>query len=171
MSDQTYIPRHTISVLVENKFGVLARVAGMFSGRGYNIHSLNVAPSHDPELSRMTITVRERENVLDQIIKQLDKLVDSIEVVDFREGQHVFRELVLVRLRADKETRPAIIELCDIFRAKIVDVSPDKITIEVTGNENKIGKFIALMEDYEILDLTRTGKIVLPRADQARVGQ
>lgn len=171
MPDKTTIPRHTISALVENKFGVLARVAGMFSGRGYNIHSLNVAPSHDPELSRMTITVRERENVLDQIIKQLDKMVDSIEVVDFREGEHVFRELVLVRLKASKETRPAIIELCDIFRAKIVDVSPDKITVEVTGNENKISKFITLMEDYEILDLTRTGKIVLPRADQARVGR
>jgi acetolactate synthase-1/3 small subunit len=98
-------------------------------------------------------------------------MVDSIEVVDFREGEHVFRELVLVRLKADKETRPAIIELCDIFRAKIVDVSPDKITVEVTGNENKISKFITLMEDYEILDLTRTGKIVLPRADQARVGR
>lgn len=171
MSDQNTIPRHTISVLVENKFGVLARVAGMFSGRGYNIHSLNVAPSHDPKLSRMTITVRERENKLDQIIKQLDKLVDSLEVVDFREGDHVFRELVLMRLKADKQTRPAIIEMCDIFRAKIVDVSPDKITVEVTGNESKINKFIALMEDYEILDLTRTGKIVLPRADQARVGQ
>lgn len=171
MSDQPTIPRHTISVLVENKFGVLARVAGMFSGRGYNIHSLNVAPSHDPELSRMTITVREKEHVLDQIIKQLAKLVDSIEVVDFREGEHVFRELVLIRIAANKETRPAIIELCNIFRAKIVDVSPEKITIEVTGDENKINKFIALMEDFEILDLTRTGKIALPRADQARVGQ
>ena len=85
MPDQNTISRHTISVLVENKFGVLARVAGMFSGRGYNIHSLNVAPSHDPKLSRMTITVREKENVLNQIIKQLDKMVDSIEVVDFRE--------------------------------------------------------------------------------------
>lgn len=171
MTDPNIIPRHTISVLVENKFGVLARVAGMFSGRGYNIHSLNVAPSHDPNLSRMTITVRERENKLDQIIKQLHKLVDSLEVVDFREGDHVFRELVLIRIKADKETRPAIIEMCDIFRAKIVDVSPDKITVEVTGNESKITKFIALMEDYEILDLTRTGKIVLPRASQERVGE
>ncbi|MCF6314533.1 MAG: acetolactate synthase small subunit [Verrucomicrobiales bacterium] len=171
MTDSNIIPRHTISVLVENKFGVLARVAGMFSGRGYNIHSLNVAPSHDPKLSRMTITVREREDKLNQIIKQLYKLVDSLEVVDFREGDHVFRELVLIRIKADKETRPAIIELCDIFRAKIVDVSPDKITVEVTGNESKISQFITLMEDYEILDLTRTGKIVLPRANQDRVGE
>ncbi|MGY8686908.1 MAG: acetolactate synthase small subunit, partial [Verrucomicrobiales bacterium] len=90
--------RHTISVLVENKFGVLARIAGMFSGRGYNIHTLNVGPSHDPTISRMTIVVREKENVLDQIIKQLDKLVDVIEVVDFREGESVDRELVLLRV-------------------------------------------------------------------------
>ena len=157
--------RHTISVLVENKFGVLARVAGMFSGRGYNIHTLNVGPSHDPKISRMTITVREKEDVLNQIIKQLDKLVDVIEVVDFRGGDTVFRELVLMRLKADKNTRPEIIELCDIFRAKIVDVSLDTITVEVTGNESKMSKFVALMDNYEILDLTRTGKIALPRAE------
>lgn len=163
--------RHTISVLVENKFGVLARVAGMFSGRGYNIHSLNVGPTHDPEISRMTITVREKENTLDQIIKQLDKLVDVIEVVDFRDSENVFRELVLLRMKADRDTRAEIIELCDIFRAKIVDVGPDKLTIELTGNGSKINKFIALMENYEILDMSRTGKIALPRADQPRVGK
>jgi acetolactate synthase-1/3 small subunit len=163
--------RHTISVLVENKFGVLARVAGMFSGRGYNIHSLNVGPTHDPEISRMTINVREKENTLDQIIKQLDKLVDVIEVVDFRDGDSVFRELVLLRMKTDRESRPEIIELCDIFRAKIVDVATDRLTIEVTGNESKMSKFIALMENYEILDMSRTGKIALPRADQPRVGK
>ena len=163
--------RHTISVLVENKFGVLARVAGMFSGRGYNIHSLNVGPTHDPEISRMTINVREKENVLDQIIKQLDKLVDVIEVVDFRDSENVFRELVMLRMKADRETRAEIIELCDIFRAKIVDVAPDKLTIELTGNGSKISKFIALMENFEILDMSRTGKIALPRADQPRVGR
>ena len=163
--------RHTISVLVENKFGVLARVAGMFSGRGYNIHSLNVGPTHDPKVSRMTINVREKENTLDQIIKQLDKLVDVIEVVDFRDGDSVFRELVLLRMKTDRESRPEIIELCDIFRAKIVDVATDRMTIELTGNESKMSKFIALMENYEILDMSRTGKIALPRADQPRVGK
>ncbi len=157
--------RHTISVLVENKFGVLTRIAGMFSGSGYNIHTLNVGPSHDPTISRMTITVREKEDTLNLIIKQLDKLVDVIEVVDFREGENVFRELVLLQVKVDKGTRAEVIELCDIFRAKIIDVNPERITIEVTGNEGKIGKFIQLMEGFEITDLTRTGKIALPRVE------
>lgn len=157
--------RHTISVLVENKFGVLARVAGMFSGRGYNIHTLNVGPSNDPEISRMTITVREKEDTLNQIIKQLEKLVDVIEVVDFREGENIFRELVLIQIGVNKETRPEVIELCGIFRAKIIDVNPTKLTIEITGNEGKIGKFIELMNNFGIIDLTRTGKIALPRVD------
>lgn len=155
--------RHTISVLVENKFGVLARIAGMFSGRGYNIHTLNVGPSHDPTISRMTLVVREKENVLDQIIKQLDKLVDVIQVVDFRAGESVNRELVMLQVQTTRETRPEVIEICDIFRAKIVDVSRDCLTIEITGDEGKIGKFLELMEEFPILDLTRTGKIALPR--------
>ena len=155
--------RHTISVLVENKFGVLARIAGMFSGRGYNIHTLNVGPSHDPSVSRMTIVVREKENVLDQIIKQLEKLVDVIEIVDFREGESVDRELALVQVETTKDNRAEIIELCDIFRAKIIDVSADSLTIELTGDAGKISKFLQLMEAFKIADLTRTGKIALPR--------
>lgn len=155
--------RHTISVLVENKFGVLARIAGMFSGRGYNIHTLNVGPSHDPTISRMTLVVREKENVLDQIIKQLDKLVDVIQVVDFRAGESVNRELVMLQVKTSRETRPEVIEICDIFRAKIVDVSRDRLTIEITGDEGKIGKFLELMDEFPIVDLTRTGKIALPR--------
>jgi acetolactate synthase-1/3 small subunit len=154
---------HTISVLVENKFGVLARVAGMFSGRGYNIHTLNVGPSHDPKISRMTIVVREKENVLNQIIKQLDKLIDVIQVVDFREGDYVERELLLASVKVDRQTRAEVIELCDIFRAKIIDVAPDVLTIEITGDSGKISKFAALMENFGILELTRTGKIALPR--------
>ncbi len=154
--------RHTISVLVENKFGVLARIAGMFSGRGYNIHTLNVGPSHDPTISRMTIVVREKENVLNQIIKQLDKLVDVIQVVDFREGESVNRELVLVQVGVTPDLRAEVITLCDIFRARIIDVSPERLTIEVTGDEGKIDKFLKLMEGFNILDLTRTGKIALP---------
>ena len=155
--------RHTISVLVENKFGVLARIAGMFSGRGYNIHTLNVGPSHDPTISRMTIVVREKENVLDQIIKQLDKLVDVIQVVDFREGESVDRELVLLQIESPPSMRAEVISLCDIFRAKIIDVSATGLTMEVTGGEGKITKFIQLMDDFNIVDLTRTGKIALPR--------
>ncbi len=155
--------RHTISVLVENKFGVLARIAGMFSGRGYNIHTLNVGPSHDPTISRMTIVVREKEHVLDQIIKQLDKLVDVIQVIDFRAGESVNREMVLVQVNTPPGTRAEVITLCDIFRAKIIDVSPSKLIIEVTGDEGKVNKFLQLMETFEITDLTRTGKIALPR--------
>jgi acetolactate synthase I/III small subunit len=154
---------HTISVLVENKFGVLARVAGMFSGRGYNIHTLNVGPSHDPKISRMTIVVREKENVLNQIIKQLDKLIDVIQVIDFRESEYVDRELVLLSVRTTSQTRAEVIELCNIFRTKIIDVGLDQVSIEITGDSSKISKFIALMESFGITELTRTGKIALPR--------
>ncbi|CAN5237431.1 acetolactate synthase small subunit [soil metagenome] len=157
------VPRHTLSVLVENKFGVLARVAGMFSGRGYNIHTLNVGPCHDPELSRMTIVVREKEHTLEQIIKQLDKLIDVIQVIDYREGEYVNRELVLLSVRAGRENRAEIIELSDLFRAKIIDVGSERLTIEITGDESKINKFTALLEKFEIVELTRTGKIALPR--------
>jgi acetolactate synthase-1/3 small subunit len=156
-------PLHTISVLVENKFGVLARVAGMFSGRGYNIHTLNVGPSQDPNLSRMTIVVREKENVLNQIIKQLDKLIDVIQVIDFREGDYVERELVLLSVKVDRGTRAEVIELCDIFRAKIIDVSPNLLTIEITGDAGKVEKFVKLLEGFGLDQLTRTGKIALPR--------
>lgn len=158
---------HTISVLVENKFGVLARVAGMFSGRGYNIRTLNVGPTHDPKISRMTIVVREKENVLNQIIKQLDKLIDVIQVIDFREGDYVDRELVLVQVKVDRETRAEVIELCQIFRAKIIDVGRNVVTIEITGDNQKIAKFIALMENFGVIDLARTGRIALPRLDEA----
>jgi acetolactate synthase I/III small subunit len=154
---------HTISVLVENKFGVLARVAGMFSGRGYNIHTLNVGPSQDPKTSRMTIVVREKENVLNQIIKQLDKLIDVIQVIDFREGDFVERELVLMSVKVDRQTRAEVIELCQLFRAKIIDVGRTAVTIELTGDHGKISKFSALMDGFGILELTRTGRIALPR--------
>ena len=158
---------HTISVLVENKFGVLARVAGMFSGRGYNIRTLNVGPSHDPRISRMTIVVKEKENVLNQIIKQLDKLIDVIQVIDFREDDYVDRELVLLQIQVDRQTRPEAIEICQLFRAKIIDVGRSVLTIEITGNTSKIDKFTSLMESFGILDLTRTGRIALPRLHEA----
>src|SRR5437870_7615161 len=112
--------RHTISVLVENKFGVLTRVAGLFSGRGYNIDTLNVAPTHDPKTSRMTIVTRGDDATIDQIIKQLNKLVDILEVRDFREGEYVDRELILIRVGVDSKTRAETMQICDIFRAKIV---------------------------------------------------
>ena len=160
---------HTISVLVENKFGVLARVAGMFSGRGYNIHTLNVGPSHDPLISRMTIVVREKENVLNQIIKQVDKLIDVIQVIDFREGDYVDRELVLLQARVDASNRGEVLDICQLFRAHVVDVGRSVLTIEITGNSQKVSKFIALIEPYGIVNLTRTGRIALPRVDDAPV--
>lgn len=157
--------RHTISVLVENKFGVLARVSGMFSGRGFNIHSLNVGPSHDPTTSRMTLVVNAKDDkVVDQIIKQLDKLIDVITIIDFREGESVERELVLLQVNVTSKSRPEVIELCTIFRGKIIDVAPQVLTIEITGDTGKVEKFIQLMDGFGIKDLTRTGKIALPVA-------
>src|SRR5215475_5740589 len=155
--------RHTISVLVENKFGVLTRVAGLFSGRGYNIDTLNVAPTHDATASRMTIVTHGDEATLDQIVKQLNKLPDVIKVHDFRQGEYVDRELVLVKVGVDSKTRAEVMQITDIFRAKIVDVQPKSLAIEVTGNESKVEKFIELMKTFGILDLTRTGKVALPR--------
>jgi len=155
--------RHTISVLVENKFGVLTRVAGLFSGRGYNIDTLNVGPTHDPNTSRMTIVTRGDDATLEQIVKQLNKLVDVLKVQDFREDEYIDRELVLVKVGVDSKTRAEVMQITDIFRAKIVDVQPKTLTIEITGNESKIEKFLELMRTFGIVDLTRTGKVALPR--------
>jgi len=155
--------RHTISVLVENKFGVLTRIAGMFSGRGFNIDTLNVGPTLEPSTSRMTIVVRGDDAVLEQVTKQLNKLVDVIDIQDFREDEYVDRELVLMRVNVTPETRAEVVQMCDIFRAKIIDVQHRNVSIEVTGNESKINKFIFLMDPFGIADLTRTGKIALAR--------
>src|SRR5262245_29460399 len=155
--------RHTISVLVENKFGVLTRIAGLFSGRGYNIDTLNVGPTQDPNTSRMTIVTRGDDSTLEQIVKQLNKLVDVIEVLDFREGEYVDRELVLVKVAVDAKTRAEVMQITDIFRAKIVDVQPKSVTIEITGDESKTEKFLELMKSFGVLELTRTGKVALPR--------
>jgi acetolactate synthase-1/3 small subunit len=155
--------RHTISVLVENKFGVLTRVAGLFSGRGYNIDTLNVAPTADPTASRMTIVTRGDDATVDQIVKQLSKLADVMKVVDFREGEYVDRELVLVKVSIDTGTRAEVMQITDIFRAKIVDVQPKTLTIEVTGDESKVEKFLELMQSFGVIELSRTGKVALPR--------
>jgi acetolactate synthase-1/3 small subunit len=138
-------------------------VAGLFSGRGYNVDTLNVAPTQDADTSRMTIVTHGDDATIDQIIKQLNKLVDGLEVRDFSEGEYVDRELVLVKVNVDSKTRAEIMQISDIFRAKIVDVQPKSLTIEITGNESKIEKFITLMKTFGIAELTRTGKIALPR--------
>jgi acetolactate synthase-1/3 small subunit len=155
--------RHTLSVLVENRFGVLTRVAGMFSGRGFNIDTLNVAPTLDASMSRMTLVVRGDDKVLEQVVKQTEKLVDVIKVDDFRDDEFVDRELVLMRVNVNEKTRSEVLQICDVFRAKIVDVRLDKLVIEITGNEGKIAKFISLMEHFGIAEMTRTGKVALSR--------
>jgi acetolactate synthase-1/3 small subunit len=155
--------RHTISVLVENKFGVLTRVAGLFSGRGYNIDTLNVGPTNDPKVSRMTIVTRGDDSTVEQIVKQLNKLPNVLKVQDFRDGEYVDRELVLVKVGVDSKTRAEVMQITDIFRAKIVDVQPKSLTVEITGSEDKVEKLLDLLKGFGILDVTRTGKIALPR--------
>jgi acetolactate synthase-1/3 small subunit len=155
--------RHTISILVENKFGVLTRVAGLFSGRGYNIDSLNVAPTHDSTASRMTIVTHGDEATVEQIVKQLKKLPDVLKVQDFQEEEHVDRELVLIKVGVEAKTRPEVMQITDIFRAKIVDVQPKTVTIEITGDTGKVEKFISLMQPFGVIDLVRTGKAAMPR--------
>lgn len=155
--------RHTLSVLVENKFGVLARVSGMFSGRGFNIDSLNVAPTSDPALSRITVVLNGDDTALDMVTKQLRKLINVVEVVDFHEGQAVQRELLLVRVKADSKTRSEIMQICDIFRAKIVNVAHDAVIIEITGDEAKMSAFLKLLDPFGILEIARTGLLALKR--------
>jgi acetolactate synthase-1/3 small subunit len=155
--------RHTISVLVENKFGVLARVSGMFSGRGFNIDSLNVAPTHDASLSRITAVLKGDEAALDLCIKQLRKLVNVVDVVDFKEGQAVARELILVKIKCDAKTRPEILQIKEIFRAKIVNLNHDSLIIEATGDDEKIAALLGLLEQFGILELARTGRSALKR--------
>ena len=155
--------RHTISVLVENKFGVLARGSGMFSGRGFNIDSLNVAPTHDATLSRITAVLKGDEAQLELCIRQLRKLINVVEVIDFTEGQAVERELVLVKVRADTKTRPEIVQIADIFRARVINLAIDNLIIELTGNDDKVSALLGLLEPFGIIELARTGRLALKR--------
>ncbi len=155
--------RHTISVLVENKFGVLARIAGLFSGRGFNIDTLNVAPTHDPAVSRITAVVRGDDTVLDQITKQLNKLINVVEVHDFKRGQAVSRELIMVKVKATSENRSEIIQICELFRAKIINVQHNDLVAELTGDEGKITAFLNLIEKFGVLELGRTGNLAMQR--------
>src|SRR5438094_4997333 len=158
--------RHTISVLVENKFGALTRIAGLFSGRGYNIDTLNVGPTEDPNTSRMTIVTRGDDATLEQIVKQLEKLVDVLKVQDFRADEYIDRELVMVKVAVDSKARAEVMQITDIFRAKIVDVQPKSLTIEITGDESKVDKFLHLMKTFGITELTRTGKVAMGRRSE-----
>jgi acetolactate synthase-1/3 small subunit len=155
--------RHTINVLVENEFGVLARVAGLFSGRGFNIESLSVAETLDPSMSTMTIVTRGDDQILEQITKQLNKLVCVIKVTDLVGKEYVAREMVLVKVAAKAETRAEILNITDIFRGKVVDVNPKSYTIEVTGDVEKIKAFLELLKPMGIKEVARTGQVALVR--------
>lgn len=155
--------RHTISVLVENRFGVLARISGLFSARGYNIDALSVGTTDDPQISRMTIVVKGDQRILEQVVKQLNKLIDVIKVTDYQGTPHLERDLVLVKVSADKATRSELIQICDIFRAKIVDVAVDSIIIEMTGDEEKIEALLRMLRPFGIKETCRTGIVAMAR--------
>jgi len=159
---------HTISVLVDNHFGVLARISGLFSARGYNIESLCVGITEDPTVSRMTVVVQGDENVLSQIINQLNKVVEVIEVIDLTNSEHVERELVLVKIKTDTKKRTELLEIANIFRAKVVDVSPEATSIEATGSVDKIRAFIDMIRPFGIEELARTGSIALARSHNGK---
>ena len=155
--------RHTISVLVENKFGVLSRVAALFSGRGYNIESLSVGETIDPQISIMTIVTAGDDWIVEQITKQLNKLIDVIKLVDLTELDHVEREMILIKVTPRKENRIEVLRTAEIFRGRVVDSSQDTYTIEVTGNEKKIQAFIEMMRPLGIKEFVRTGKVAIAR--------
>lgn len=155
--------KHTLSVLVENKPGVLARVAGLFARRGFNIDSLAVGVTERPEISRMTVVVDVEDHSLEQVYKQLNKLINVIKVVDLPDENSVLRELVLAKVKADARTRAEIIEIVEIFRGKIVDVGKGTLSIEVTGPSSKLRAFEELLRPYGVAELVRTGTIALPR--------
>lgn len=155
--------RHTISVTVENRSGVLARVAGLFSGRGYNIESLSVGETTEKGVSRMTIVTRGDDRIIEQIIKQLRKLVDVIKVSDLTDTPFVDRELVLVKLANTDRNKAEILRLNDIFRGRIVDVSPTTYTLEVTGAEGKVEAFLKLVKPFGIREIMRTGRVAMAR--------
>jgi acetolactate synthase-1/3 small subunit len=155
--------RHTISVLVENKFGVLSRVSGLFSGRGYNIESLSVGETIDPAISIMTIVTTGDDQVVEQITKQLNKLIDVIKVTDYMEVDHVEREMVLIKVAPRKDDKTEVLQLTEIFRGRIVDSGPSTYTVEITGNEDKINAFIELIKPFGIKEFVRTGKVAIAR--------
>ncbi len=158
--------RHTISILVENEFGVLARVAGLFSGRGFNIDSLSVAKTLDPSLSRVTLVTEGDDQIVEQITKQLNKLICVIKVSDFQDTPHVEREMALIKVAADERTRGEILNIIDIFRAKVIDAGPRSFVIEVTGDEGKITAILDLLKPLGVKEIVRTGKVAVQRGLQ-----
>jgi len=158
--------KHTLSVMVENEPGVLSRVAGLFSGRGFNIYSLNVAPTLEKGVSLMTIVAEGDDAIIEQIVKQLRKLIPTIKVKDLTEMKSVEREMVLLKVNAEDSKRAEVLRIVDIFRCKVVDVSPDEVTIEVTGDQGKIGALINLLTRFGIKEIARTGNVAMQRSMQ-----
>lgn len=161
--------KHTVAVLVENHFGVLTRVAGLFSARGFNIDSLAVGETHDPEVSRMTVVAQGDDRIVDQIMKQLRKLVDVIHVEDLTGNEIIERELVLIKIGANAGNRNDIMHVVNTFRAKIVDVSSESMTIEVTGSEGKIDAMLELLRPFDLREVVRTGQIAMGRREALKV--
>lgn len=158
--------RHIITLLVENEFGVLARIAGLFSGRGFNIESLCVAETLDPTVSTMTIVTRGDDQIIEQVIKQLNKLIPVIKVVDLIEKDYVEREMVLVKVSATPQTREEILRIVDIFRGKVIDVGSKTYTIEITGDEKKINAILTLLKPLGIKEMVRTGQVAMIRGSK-----
>lgn len=158
--------KHTISVLVQNRFGVLARIAGLFSGRGFNIDSLTVSPTQDESLSRMTIVTHGEDAVLEQIEKQLTKLVEVVKVTDLTGSGFVSRELMLIKVRTDGSTRNDVIQFASIFKANVVNVEHTSLVVEVTGPTEKLDAFVELMAEFGIVELARTGRVALVRSSE-----
>ncbi len=166
-NDAPTLMKHVIAALVTNEPGVLAHVAGMFASRGFNIDSLVVGRTENPEFSRMTIVVTGDMQILDQVRKQLAKLVEVVKVVDYVGSDYVERDLMLVRVSTPQETRREVIELADLFRARIVDVGREELMIELSGTEEKLEAFVDLIQPYGIVEMARTGVIAMPRSEKA----
>jgi acetolactate synthase I/III small subunit len=163
------LKQHTISMLVENRFGTLNRIAGMFSAKGYNIDSLTVGPTEEPDISRMTIVTRGDDQIVEQIMKQLNKLIDIIKVVDLTFESFVERELALVKVQSTASTRSEILQISEIFRAKVVDVSARTLTLEATGSQQKVDAIINMLKPFGIKEVARTGRVALKREFQGDV--
>lgn len=159
--------RHIISILMENEAGALSRVAGLFSARGYNIESLTVAPTEDPTISRMTLVTRGSEEIIEQITKQLNKLIDVIKLLDLTEGAHIEREMMLIKVRAADHERDEVMRLSEIFRGRVIDVSNRTYTIELTGTSEKLDAFIAAVGDTPIIETVRSGVTGIARGEKS----
>jgi len=161
--------KHTISILVQNTFGAFNRIAGLFAAKGYNIDSLSVGQTEDESVSRMTIVTRGDDQVMEQITKQLNKLIDTVRVVDLTFESFVERELILIKIQTRAETRPEIMQIAEIFRAKVVDISPKTLTLEATGSQQKVEAIVKMLKPFGIKELARTGRVALKREFQGEV--